>query len=222
MIQSLAPGCLELLAIEILLHTCNQFRLHYYDTLFSDDASDRVYDISRPMPIVWAIGRLNHKKEPLFHHLYPRGDVFVHFGSKTKVDSCTDFIKGWPLGQQRGSDAQSIQSWGPFKIVGNTVTQFIARIGPSGGTKGYSGITGKFISIAVGSIFQFIIRLNNEQHSTIWFIVEILKVNCFTKIAFLSTCRCLQLLRVSQSVDSPIPKLILLLQAFRHLEYHGT
>ncbi|OQR73501.1 protein Skeletor [Tropilaelaps mercedesae] len=112
------------------------------DILPVDDPGDRVYDISQPIPIVWAIGRLNHKKEPLFHHLYPRGNVFVYFGSKTKTDTCTDFIKGWPPTQQRGTDASPPQPWGPFKIVGNTVTQFIARIGPSGGAKGYSGITG--------------------------------------------------------------------------------
>ena len=104
--------------------------------MFADDAGDKVFDLSNPMAIAWAIGRLNHKKEPLFHHIYPRGDVFVHFGSKTKVDTCQDFIKGWP--PQKSSEAP----WGPFKIVGNTVTQFIARVGPAGGSRGYSGITG--------------------------------------------------------------------------------
>ncbi|XP_003739573.1 protein Skeletor, isoforms B/C [Galendromus occidentalis] len=106
------------------------------DVLPIDDAGDRVFDLSNPTAIAWAIGRLNHKKEPLFHHIYPRGDVFVHFGSKTKVDTCVDFIKGWP--PQRSNEPP----WGPFKIVGNTVTQFIARVGPAGGSRGYSGITG--------------------------------------------------------------------------------
>lgn len=107
----------------------------YRRTLLNpDDDGDQIYNPDGDTFLVWAIGRYNEFKEPTFHHTYPKGTVKLNFGRKDAEDHCFDFT----IGQKKIRPTP----WGPFRIKDKNVENFIARIGPSGGLKGYAGITG--------------------------------------------------------------------------------
>lgn len=99
-----------------------------------DDDGDQVYKADGDTYLVWAIGKISSVKEPTFHHTYPKGTVKINFGRKKAADNCFDFIKG--------KKSQRPTPWGPFRIKDKAIDTFVARIGPSGGWKGYVGMTG--------------------------------------------------------------------------------
>ncbi|CAN7992951.1 unnamed protein product [Ixodes hexagonus] len=99
-----------------------------------DDDGDQVFNPDGDTFLVWAIGRYNEFKEPTFHHTYPKGTVKINFGRKDAADNCFEFTTGEKKARPT--------PWGPFRIKDKSVDSFIARIGPSGGWRGYAGITG--------------------------------------------------------------------------------
>lgn len=89
--------------------------------------------------LVWAIGKYNAQREPRFHYLYPKSDVAIEFGRKAEKN-CHHFIL-IPEPNNSGTSSK-VKSWGPLKLLNRTITTFYARIGESGGIKGYYGLTG--------------------------------------------------------------------------------
>jgi len=43
--------------------------------------------------VVWAMGRLNHNKEPMFHDIYPKGNVRLELNQKEKGRNCFAFTR---------------------------------------------------------------------------------------------------------------------------------
>jgi hypothetical protein len=83
----------------------------------------------------WALGPLNPETgNPQFHLAYPRTNVSIEFG-RDIIDNCA------PLLSEIMMTEAPLTS---FEIpMIQDVTSFIANIGPSGGDRGYKGITGQ-------------------------------------------------------------------------------
>lgn len=136
-------------------------RITFRRNLLSSDEADFSFTKDEPTFIVWAVGRLNKLKEPRIHFLYPKKDVKITFGRKPEKN-CVPFL-------QKDADALVVRdesslasssttssssssaspttayslekAWGPLKIVNQSLTTFYARIGVSGGERGYSKST---------------------------------------------------------------------------------
>ena len=121
------------------------------------DEGDLVIEKSKPTFIVWAIGKLTHKKQPGFHHIYPKYDHSVVFGRKQEKN-CFHFTtpaKRVPVAESSGSTnspsngyyPQSVsllsKPWGPLRLLNRSMTTFYARVGDAGGLRGYYGSTGR-------------------------------------------------------------------------------
>uniref|UniRef100_A0A7S1XEG0 DOMON domain-containing protein n=1 Tax=Compsopogon caeruleus TaxID=31354 RepID=A0A7S1XEG0_9RHOD len=83
--------------------------------------------------ITWALGPVDSGTGyPLFHNIeYPRTDVSIEFG-RSPVDHCQESLV---------STEESVNGISRPYISGNTT--LVARIGPSGGKRGYQAITGR-------------------------------------------------------------------------------
>ncbi|XP_026827952.1 uncharacterized protein LOC105278994 isoform X2 [Ooceraea biroi] len=109
----------------------------YRRTLISSDPGDKDFPTDRPVYVVWALGRLDKTdSEPSFHDLYQRGDVMLELGRKEPENTCIDFTETNRKFSQR-------EPWQKTEIFDRSVRTFKATIGPSGGKRGYQGITGK-------------------------------------------------------------------------------
>lgn len=102
-------------------------------TLISSDEGDKEFVLTRPMYTVWALGRLDSNKEPAFHDYYPKRDVIINFGAKEPTNDCFSFVAETP---------ERIETWERLQIFDRSIRSFTATLGPSGGFKGYQGITG--------------------------------------------------------------------------------
>ncbi|XP_054714140.1 protein Skeletor, isoforms B/C-like [Uloborus diversus] len=108
------------------------FTVTYKRPLGSSDGQDLSIPVSIPVSVVAAIGPLNSQKETAFHtHYYTKDAKKIHFGRSPPQDRCN------PLKTMTTSKPSS---WLPLKIAGPTT--FRAQIGPTGGDKGYTAITG--------------------------------------------------------------------------------
>lgn len=93
--------------------------------------------------IVWALGPISPETGfPNFHSIdFPRDDVSFAFG-RDVVDNCMPLVT---LGSTPAPTVTPPPGWRrPF--VGDFETEITARIGPSGGPRGYSAITGGLVS----------------------------------------------------------------------------
>jgi hypothetical protein len=102
------------------------------------DPGDFEISTTAPTSAVWALGRLaqnGRRKEPSFHHTYPKNHVQIDFGRKESQNNCYPFTKG-------GRRQPKATTWGPIRLFDPTLRIFDARLGPSGGARGYSGTTG--------------------------------------------------------------------------------
>lgn len=92
------------------------------------------YPTDRPVYIIWAIGRLDSNKEPTFHDLYPKANTSVELNRKEASSNCFSFTR---------SEPSKPEVWEKGQIFDRTIRTFTAYLGPSGGKKGYQGITGQ-------------------------------------------------------------------------------
>nr|XP_027204866.1 protein Skeletor, isoforms B/C-like [Dermatophagoides pteronyssinus] len=119
------------------------------------DEGDRTLDKSKATFIVWAIGKLTQTtiKHPGFHHIYPKHDKSIVFGRKSERN-CFHFttprsdlfeqqqqLSNTPISTQTSS--LITKPWGPLRLLNRTMTTFYARLGDSGGLRGYYGSTGQ-------------------------------------------------------------------------------
>nr|XP_033323000.1 protein Skeletor, isoforms B/C isoform X1 [Megalopta genalis]XP_033323001.1 protein Skeletor, isoforms B/C isoform X2 [Megalopta genalis]XP_033323002.1 protein Skeletor, isoforms B/C isoform X1 [Megalopta genalis]XP_033323003.1 protein Skeletor, isoforms B/C isoform X1 [Megalopta genalis]XP_033323005.1 protein Skeletor, isoforms B/C isoform X1 [Megalopta genalis]XP_033323006.1 protein Skeletor, isoforms B/C isoform X1 [Megalopta genalis]XP_033323007.1 protein Skeletor, isoforms B/C isoform len=84
--------------------------------------------------VIAAIGRLNTRGEANAHDSFDKttGDIRIDFTSRN-VHKCTNSLYNVP-------DMSDVAPWPPMSITNETT--FTARIGPTGGKRGYSRITG--------------------------------------------------------------------------------
>lgn len=54
--------------------------------VFSADSGDKPYPTDRPAYVVWAMGRLDHRKEPSFHDYYLKSDLLLELNKKEPGD----------------------------------------------------------------------------------------------------------------------------------------
>ncbi|XP_075229163.1 cytochrome and DOMON domain-containing protein knickkopf [Lycorma delicatula] len=105
----------------------------YRRTLISSDEGDKEFKVEGTSQLTWALGRLDDNKEPSFHDVYPRGPNPVELGRKEPYNSCYSFTR---------STKEPREPWDRPKIIDKALRTYIATLGPSGGQRGYQGITG--------------------------------------------------------------------------------
>ncbi|KAK0093076.1 hypothetical protein PV326_014361 [Microctonus aethiopoides] len=104
----------------------------YRRTLISSDSGDKPYPTDRPVYVIWALGKLDENKEPNFHDFYPKTNLKLELHRNEPENTCVDFTE---------INNKFIESWEKAIIFDNSIRTFKATIGPSGGKKGYQGIT---------------------------------------------------------------------------------
>ncbi|KAK6622474.1 hypothetical protein RUM44_002285 [Polyplax serrata] len=105
----------------------------YRRTLISSDSGDKPYPTDRPAYVVWAMGRLDHRKEPSFHDYYLKSDLLLELNKKEPENNCFAFTRSRELYRE---------PWEKNEIFDRTIRSYTATIGPSGGKRGYQGMTG--------------------------------------------------------------------------------
>ena len=139
------------LYLEIKITPIATFQITYRKTLGNiHDKGDAV--ISEGVnSIVWAIGKLARpggrkaKKVPSFHDIYPKTHVQIDLKGKVPdIYQCQPFVQEAPpsMLRSKGQKAKKLKTWGPHRHFDYSLRTFDARLGPPGGAKGYSGITG--------------------------------------------------------------------------------
>lgn len=133
---------------------------------------DKEFHLDRAIFIVWALGKLDTNKEPAFHDFYPKKDNSIQFNSSETIDDCFSFTIA--------ETKPPIELWERNPIVDKSIRAFSATLGPSGGKKGYEGIT-KHVSNGLawyingfmapdlvlrrGLTYSFKVRGGNNPHS---------------------------------------------------------
>lgn len=131
--------------------------------------------MDRPLYVIWALGKLDtnkEAKEPAFHDFYPKKDILIHFNSSEPIDECFSFTKSPPKPE--------VEIWEKNPLMDKSIRSFTATLGPSGGKKGYEGIT-KHVSNGLawyingylapdlflrrGLTYSFKVRGGNNPHS---------------------------------------------------------
>ncbi|XP_016979035.2 protein Skeletor, isoforms B/C [Drosophila rhopaloa] len=141
-------------------------------TLKSSDDGDKEIFLDRSNYVVWAFGQLDSNNEPAFHTYYPKSDIVIDFNTTEAVNDCFDFTKS--------VDTPPPQLWERTRITDATVRTFNAYLGPSGGLRGYQGLTGHVSSglawyingymipelyLKRGLTYTFKVRGGNNPHS---------------------------------------------------------
>ena len=76
-----------------LYYHCH-FLAHYNCVLcIPADPGDKEYPTEGSSYVVWAIGRLSHNKEPMFHDIYPKGNIKLEFNRKETGSNCFEFTR---------------------------------------------------------------------------------------------------------------------------------
>lgn len=103
----------------------------YRRTLKPGEPIDREWVVDRPMYVVWALGRLDHEREPAFHRLYPKQNLQIHLGS---TDSSTNDCVKFTVGTRSAPTP-----WEVAELFDPALRVFQFRLGPSGGLRGLAG-----------------------------------------------------------------------------------
>lgn len=103
----------------------------------NEPVNDQAIPTDREVSVIAAIGPLNSKKEANSHsHTgdeHTVDDIRINFSSQDE-HSC-------PSSLYERKDANAVPPWKPMKIIGEK--KITARIGPTGGKRGYTTITGE-------------------------------------------------------------------------------
>lgn len=128
--------------------------IKYRRQLKRAEPSDQDIDPDKPIPIIWALGRLLANGQPGFHRLYPRkhvtrlqfmkpvpkaGSPAPQSSSEEGTDPATGDMSCQPFLIPEAADR--LKPWGSAKIVDGKLRSFSARLGPSAGLRGYEGMT---------------------------------------------------------------------------------
>ena len=134
----------------------------------SQDLGDNPINEDDLTSVVWAMGQLGSgslggehikgrpaqpKREPTFHHTYPRSHVAINFNRKNSANNCWAFVKD-KLANKMSKLPSNVKTelktildekspWKKIRLFDPTLRKFDARLGPSGGfSRGYSAVTG--------------------------------------------------------------------------------
>ncbi|XP_023215764.1 protein Skeletor, isoforms B/C-like, partial [Centruroides sculpturatus] len=106
----------------------------YQRPLEAVDTNDKSIEVNKTTTVVAAIGPINSRKEVAKHRLVTRDTIKINFNEDgQEQQQCTPLT----------SDTTSkpfLKPWPSLKITDETI--FKAKIGPTGGNRGYSAITG--------------------------------------------------------------------------------
>ncbi|XP_027842115.2 protein Skeletor, isoforms B/C [Aphis gossypii] len=106
----------------------------YRRNLQSYDVGDKEFKTNTLNSMIWAIGRMNHQKEPSVHDYFPRSVLKLDLDPKPPIDTCYPFtVNTEPLKKD---------VWDQSKIIDSSLRMMTATLGPSGGKKGFQGLTG--------------------------------------------------------------------------------
>ncbi|XP_018791491.1 PREDICTED: protein Skeletor, isoforms B/C isoform X1 [Bactrocera latifrons] len=140
-------------------------------TLISSDPGDKEIRLDKSNYVVWALGELDSNSEPAFHFVYPKSDILIDFNTTEPINDCFSFTK---------APETPIQIWERVRLHDPTLRTFNAYLGPSGGLRGYQGITGHVSSglawyingymtpelyLKRGLTYAFKVRGGNNPHS---------------------------------------------------------
>ncbi|XP_025837315.1 protein Skeletor, isoforms B/C-like [Agrilus planipennis] len=143
----------------------------YRRSLISPDTGDKEFPTEGSVYIVWALGRLDKSKEPTFHDIYPKSDIKIELNKKEPASNCFAFTT---------TDRNLVEVWEKNQIFDRNIRTFNAYLGPSGGKKGYQGMTGQpsaplawYINgllapelwLRRGLTYSFKVRGGNNPHS---------------------------------------------------------
>jgi len=120
------------------------------------DLGDRDIKEDGETSVIWAVGRLaknGRNWEPSFHHTYPKKHVTVDFAREGEINNCIPFTKPKVTGAMMMDEGglhmmdmltmgRRVRPWRTSRIYDPSKRSFDARVGPSGGRRGYSGMTG--------------------------------------------------------------------------------
>ncbi|KAK2712802.1 protein Skeletor, isoforms B/C-like [Artemia franciscana] len=138
--------------------------------LTSPDDGDQTINTDGSTYIIWSMGRLDDKRRPTFHRIWQRGDRAIEFGRQGKKN-CDNFVV---------VPEETPKPWNIPPIFDPSKRVFVARIGPSGQRRGYSGLTGLPSSslawyvdgyivpdlvLKRGLIYQFVVEGGSDPHS---------------------------------------------------------
>lgn len=135
-----AVGGLDSFQLHTFNHENGVNTITYRRSLISADSSDKEYQLDKELFVVWAMGRLDVNKEPAFHDFYPKKDIKIHFNTSEPVNDCFSFSK---------REKVTYEPWDRPQITDKAIRSFSATLGPSGGKKGYEGITGLYSNYAL-------------------------------------------------------------------------
>jgi hypothetical protein len=159
--------------VKKVYHSFNYIKYSLYPQFsILADHGDKPFLLDRPVHVVWAMGRLDSNNEPTFHNFHPKRDILMQFNTSTTASDCVSFTTEPPK--------QPVEIWDRTPISGKTTKSFTAVLGPSGGNKGYTGITKHVtnglawyingllvpeLTMRRGWNYQFLVRSGNNPHS---------------------------------------------------------
>ncbi|KAF5296679.1 hypothetical protein FQR65_LT10220 [Abscondita terminalis] len=100
--------------------------------LISPDHGDLEFPENGSVYIVWALGRLDKNREPAFHDYYPKTNIKLKLKGREPISTCYSFTT---------VNEQLLEPWEQNQIYDRNVRIFEAQLGPSGGKRGYQGLT---------------------------------------------------------------------------------
>ncbi|XP_047035806.1 protein Skeletor, isoforms B/C [Helicoverpa zea] len=102
----------------------------YRRTLAAQEPMDRDWPVDREVFAVWALGRLDHEREPAFHRLFPRADVRLHLARDPPTNDCVPFAV---------ASRAAPTPWEVAELFDPALRVFTFRLGPAGGARGLPG-----------------------------------------------------------------------------------
>ncbi|KAF0312975.1 Protein Skeletor, isoforms B/C [Amphibalanus amphitrite] len=114
--------------------------------------------------IIWAIGKLDKDLKPTFHRLYPKHNIKINFNRKPEELNCQAFTS---------VQHPKRKPWGPFHFSDINIQKITARLGPSGGMRGFTGTTGQLSSSLAWYLHGYLVpEIYLKRGQTYKFLVE--------------------------------------------------
>lgn len=134
----------------------------------NEPVNDQAIPTDREINVIAAIGPLNSRGEANSHsHTgedHTTDDIKINFSSKNE-HSCTSSLYD-------RKDENSLKPWPARTLIGENV--ITVRIGPTGGKRGYTAITGEKISGKRDAIIKFLISTGHPSWGIAWYLNDLL------------------------------------------------
>jgi len=134
------------------------------------DPGDIVVSDKEDTYIIWAVGKMSldpvgtGKMRPSFHRLYPKHNVKINFNRKQEEINCKSFTS---------VQHPKRKPWGPFHFSDINLRKITARLGPSGGMRGYTGTTGQLSNSLAWYLHGYLVpEIYLQRGQTYKFVVE--------------------------------------------------